>query len=279
MADIKKIKLGDTTYDLRDADAARIADAKISSSSLTTVPVGGIAKGTSLKDKSVAEVIEEIFFPYVAFSFSSISTSASAGTKEYGTTVTVSKVTPSFTAGSKAINSVKIGTTSGGSDLYSGTSATNGSAISLTTNKVFDGTTGGTIYCTLSDGTTTIPKSATVSYAYYTYYAVTDTPDAPTSWLLAKKADEKTVVGTGVGDIAITANAGQYVWIASSNNNYTGICELNELSGKYNSASLIVKTTNQTLVNSNDYTCTNKYTFYRLAAPRTGSGKSTFKLS
>lgn len=278
MADIKKIKLGETTYDIRDADAARVADAKISSSSATTVAVGGIAKGTNLKDKSVAEVIEQIFFPYVAFSFSSISTTASSGTKEYGTSVTISKVKPTFTAGSKAINSVKIGTTSGGSDLYLGTSATSGTNITLTTNKVFNGTNGGTIYCTLSDGTKTLEKTASVSYTYYTYYAVTDTPTAPTSWSLAKNSDGK-AVGSGVEGIVIDANAGQYVWLASGNSNYTGICELNELSGKYNTASSIVKSSNQTLVNSQSYTCTNKYTFYRLEAPRTGSGESTFKLS
>ena len=270
MADIKKIKLDETTYDLRDAGAARIADATITSDSQTTVAVGGIAKGTSLKDKSVAEVIEEIFFPYVAFSFNSISTAAAAGTKEYGTSVTVSKVTPSFTAGSKVISSVKIGTTSGGDDLYSGTSVTNGSAITLTTNKIFDGTTGGTIYCTLSDGTTTTTKNASVSYAYYTYYAVTNTTDVPTAWTA--------VNSTTVTDISIAANAGQYIWIASSGN-YSGICELNELSGKYNAAASTIKNSSQTLVNSKNYTCTNKYNFYRLEAPRAGSGSSKFKLA
>lgn len=61
MADIKKIKLGDVTYNLRDADAARLTDTTITSDVTTTVSVGGISKGTSLKDKSVAEVIESIF--------------------------------------------------------------------------------------------------------------------------------------------------------------------------------------------------------------------------
>lgn len=270
MADIKKIKLGDTTYDIKDAGAARIADANISSSSNTTVAVGGIKKGTSLNGKSVAEVIEEIFFPYVAFSFSSISTSASSGTKEYGTSVAVTKVTPSFTAGSKAISSVKIGTTSGGSDLYSGSSATNGAAITLTSAKTYNGSSGGTIYCTLSDGTTTTEKNTSVSYAYYTYYAVTDTTATPTNW---------TAVGsTSIENISITADKGQYIWIASSQNK-SGICELNELSGKYNTASDTTKMSNQTLTNSKGYTCTNKYYFYRLTAARTGSGTSKFKLS
>ena len=280
MADIKKIKLGDVTYNLRDADAARLADATITSDAATTVSVGGVAKGTSLKDKSVAEVIESIFFPYVAFTFNSISTSNSAGTKEYGTTVTVTTVTPSFTAGSEVISSVKIGTTSGGSNLYSGTSASNGSAITLTTSKSYNGTTGGTIYCTLSDGTTTTTKSTTVRYDYYTYYAVTDTADTPTSW---------TPVGsTSVSGIEITAKKGQYIWIASVENldvtetpdpkNRYGICQLNALSGKYNNAASTIKTASQTLVNSKNYECTNKYNFYRLEAPRADDTKAKFKL-
>jgi hypothetical protein len=269
MANIKKIKLGDVTYNLRDADAARIADAKITSESTTTVAVGGISKGTSLKDKSVAEVIESIFFPYVAFSFNSITTSADAGTKEYGTPVTISKVTPSFTAGSKAINSVKIGTTSGGDDLYSGITASTGAAITLTNSKTYDGTTGGTIYCTLSDGTTTLTKKATVDYVYYTYYAVTDTTEIPTSWTA--------VGGISVSDISITANAGQYIWIASTGT-YTGICQFNELSGKYNTPAATIITSGQTLVNSKNYTCTNIYNFYRLESPRAANTNTKFKL-
>jgi hypothetical protein len=209
MANIKKIKLGDVTYDLRDADAARIADAKITSESTTTVAVGGISKGTSLKDKSVAEVIESIFFPYVAFSFNSITTSAGAGTKEYGTPVTISKVTPSFTAGSKAINSVKIGTTSGGDDLYSGETASTGAAITLTNSKTYDGTTGGTIYCTLSDGTTTTTKTANVSYTYHNYTAVTADTTIPTSG---------TNNGTSV-EATITTADNTYIWFLMPNQN------------------------------------------------------------
>lgn len=248
--------------------AIDIASTKFSGT--LTKDIGDFKKGQQIENLTIDRVIQKLLFPYVAFSFSSISTTTSAGTKEYGTALTISKVTPSFTVGSEKINSVKIGTTSGGSDLYSGSSATNGTAITLTTSKAYDGVTGGTIYCTLSDGTTTVTKSAEVRYAYYTYYAVTDTTTAPTSW---------TAVGSAsVTDISITANAGQYIWIASSGN-YTGICELNELSGKYNSVASTVKTSSQTITNSKGYTCTNKYNFYRLEAARAGSGTSKFKLS
>lgn len=246
-------------------------------SGTVTKAIGGIAKNTVYDKADILDVLEDLLFPYVAFSFTGISTTQGAGTKEYGTTVKVSKVTPTFTAGSKPITSVKI-ETSGGSELYSGTSVTSGTAISLETDKyvTYNGTTGGTIYCTLSDGTTTTTKSATVGYVYYTYYAVTDTTEEPESWLLAKNANGANV-GSGVEGISIYANAGQYIWIASSGN-YSGICERNELSGKYNLAADTVKTTSKTLVNSQQYTCENKYNFYRLVASRAGSGTSVFKL-
>lgn len=239
-------------------------------SGTVTKEIGGISKNKVYTDAKVADVLSDLLFPYVAPTFSSISTTEGAGTLEYGTTRTISKVTPKFTLGSKPITSVKIGTTSGGNDLYTGTTATNNTAITLTNSITFDGTTGGGVYCTLSDGETSLTKSAFVSYAYYTYYAVTDSTDTPTSW---------TPVGsTSVTDVAITANAGQYIWIASSGN-YTGICELNELSGKYNSAAETTKTTGNTIVNSKNYTCENKYNFYRLTSARSGSGSSKFKLA
>lgn len=235
----------------------------------TTKQVGGIPAGTSLDEKPVDELLNDMLFPYVKFTFNGISTTESSTTYELGKTVTISKVKPSYTAGSVAINSIKIGTTSGGEDLYSGTSATSGSDITLTTTKTFNGNTGGTIYCTISDGTTATEKTATVSYAAYTYYAVTDDTNTPATW---------TPVGsTSTSDISITANAGQFIWIASTNN-YSGICELNELSGKYNTAAATTKLVAQSLTNAQGKTI-ETYIFYRLSEARAGSGTSKFKLS
>jgi hypothetical protein len=231
--------------------------------------IGGFKKGQVIENLTMDAIIQDLLFPYVSFTFSSISTQQTSTTYEYGTEITISKVTPNFTAGTKAINSVKVGTTSGGKDLYEGSIATNGTAITLTTPKSYNGATGGTIYCTLSDGSTTTTKSATVNYAYYTYYAVTDTTETPTSW---------TAVGnTSISDISIKANTGQYIWIASTGN-YTGICQLNELSGKYNTPAATIKTSGQTLVNSKNYTCTNIYNFYRLESPRAANTNAKFKL-
>jgi hypothetical protein len=149
-------------------------------SGTVTKEVGGISKGKTYDKATIETILKELLFPHVSPTFSRISLSESSGTYEYGDEVTVSKVTPYFTLGSDQINSIKIGTSAGGSDLYSGNSATNGVTISLTTNKTFDGKTGGTIYCSISDGTDTKSVSASIGYSYYTYYAVTNNTSEPT---------------------------------------------------------------------------------------------------
>jgi hypothetical protein len=153
-------------------------------SGTVTKDIGGILKDTTYENASIKDILTELLFPYVEPSFadySAFTTYANSGTFEYGTTKTVSKVKVKFNLGSKPITSIKIGTTEGGDDLYSGGAVTSDEYITLTTQKEYDGTTGGTIYCTLSDGTTEIKKSVTFSYSYYTYYAVTDNTSEPTS--------------------------------------------------------------------------------------------------
>ena len=183
----------------------------IKSDRTTTVEIGGIPVGASLKDKSVAEIIEDIFFPYVPFSFDSISTNPTSGTREYGDDFEITHVTPKFTAGSEAINSVKIGITEGGNELYEGTSATSETAIPLTTTKVYNGSSGGTIYCTLSDGETTDTKHASVSYTYYDYSKLTDSTTPATSG-----ATKQTTAGA---DKTYSYTAGQYLWLYSRSAN------------------------------------------------------------
>lgn len=164
---IRLLTPGDITFDSNGAG--------------TTIGVGGIKAGTIFENRPITEVLHSLLYPYVAPTFSSIALSEAAGTFEYGTVRTISKVTPNFTKGSKNITSIKIGTTSGGDDLYSDTNATSGTAITLTNSKTFDGKTGGTIYCTISDGTTSKPASASINYAYFNYVIVSSSATAPTS--------------------------------------------------------------------------------------------------
>lgn len=180
---------------------------KFKISGTVTKAIGGITKDTTYTEAELSTVLSDLLFPYVAPTMSSITLSAAAGTFEYGTTKTVSKVTPNFTKGSKNITSVKIGTTSGGADLYSGSSATSGTAITLTTSKTYDGTNGGTIYCTISDGTQSADAEASVRYTYYDYSKLTTSTTPSTSG-----ATKQTNSGA---DNTYTYSNGQYLWLYS----------------------------------------------------------------
>lgn len=190
---------------------AKVAATNLKISGTVTKAIGGIAKDKTYTNAELSDVLSELLFPYVAPTMSSITLSAAAGTFEYGTTKTVSKVTPNFTKGSKNITSIKIGTTSGGADLYSGTSATSGTAITLTTSKTYDGTNGGTIYCTISDGTQSASKSAAISYTYYDYSKLTTSTSPDTSG-----ATKQTSSGA---DNTYSYSAGQYLWLYSRSAN------------------------------------------------------------
>lgn len=207
----------ETEVDTKLANKLNTSEFKISGT--VTKAIGGIAKDKIYTNADLNDVLSDLLFPYVAPTMSSITLSAAAGTFEYGTTKKVSKVTPNFTKGSKNITSVKIGTTSGGADLYSGTSATSGTAITLTTNKTYDGTNGGTIYCTISDGTTPVTKSASISYAYYNYVIVTNSTTKPTS----KGSGKNLAQSYEVSDLVTTDNS--YIWFLMPNQNKKQIQE------------------------------------------------------
>lgn len=199
-------------------EKANIADLKITGT--VTKALGGIAKDKTYTDADIADVLSDLLFPYVAPTMSSITLSEAAGTFEYGTSKTVSKVTPNFTKGSKAITSVKIGTTSGGKDLYEGT-LPEGNTINLTTSKTYDDTTGGgTIYCTISDGTQSVSKSASISFTYYNYVIVTASTDKPTS-----KGSSGSNLGTSAEVNSLTTTDGSYIWFLMPNQNKNQIQE------------------------------------------------------
>lgn len=197
----------------KSADAEAVAaafedfDESLKLSGTITAPIGGFTAGRVITNMSVVDILDTLLFPYVAPKNLSITLASPAGTYEYGTNVTISSVTPTFTAGSQAINSVRIGTSSGGTDLFNGSSATNNVPIGLTTSKTFNGNTGGTIYCRLSDGETTLNASATVTYSYY-YYAKLNTSTTPNTTGLSKK-------NATDGDDTYSYSSGQYLWLYS----------------------------------------------------------------
>lgn len=178
-----------------------------SNSTPTVSALGGVDVGTTFDNMPITDVLTKILYPYIAPTLNSITLAEAAGTFEYGTKRTISKVTPNFSKGSKAITSITIGTTSGGSDLYSSSTVTSGTAITLANPKIYDGTTGGTIYCTISDGQQSSSKSAAINYAYYDYSKLTTSTSPDTSG-----ATKQT---SGGADNTYSYTAGQYLWLYS----------------------------------------------------------------
>lgn len=79
MADIKKIKLGDTTYNLRDADAARSTDVVYSNSTPIVEGIGSIKPGTTFENISIKTMLDKILYPYIDIEVSFNSMSSPAG--------------------------------------------------------------------------------------------------------------------------------------------------------------------------------------------------------
>lgn len=223
-------------------------------SGTVTKAIGGIAKDKTYTNAPLETVLSELLFPYVELSFSSISLKDSnkstiSSTLEYGEKVTVEYVMPSFTKGSKDITSIKIGTTSDGDDLYSGTTATSGTNIDLTTSKTFDGETGGTIYCTIGDGEKTWTKSSSINYKYYNYYTVTNSTTKPTT-------------GTNNGEFVqadITTTDNSYIWFLMPDTSKTQIQQF--AMNQWNNVNTTYEGTVATFKTSTDQTVT--YHAYR----------------
>ena len=106
----------------------------------------------------------------------------------------------------------------------------------------------------------------------YIYYAVTDSTTAPTSW------NRYGTGQTGVNDLQISANAGQYVWVASTTS-YTYLQLFNDASGKYNLENALTSKTPSTnsLTNSQNVSADGYY-FYS-TGPRKVTGTAKLKLS
>lgn len=256
----------------------------------TTVEVGGLPAGTNLQGKSTTEVLESILYPFAVTDLSLLDGSGNSISLplEYGHDITVAKVIPTFTVGPTPINSINIGTTSGGAELYSNTTAGTGTTITLTTSKTYNDAATGTLYCTLSAGNNSSSKEVQVTRSYYTYYAVTSNTSVPGDYDSSKTFEENRVNGkwipvgsSSLTDIAISAEAGKYVWIATTTSIDVaddGICEYNELGKAYNNPATTVKHNAKSITNQHGYSCRSNYYFYRLYAPRKKSGIAKFKL-
>ena len=176
--------LGSTKVDL--SDYVRKDEIIITNENGTTKAVGGISAGTILTGKNVLQVLEDILYPYVAFSISVDSISPSTSVYEKGTTATITGVKVKITNGSRSITNLKLYDSSSKTNLLgektSGISTSNTFTISRAV------TSSTSFYAEATDGVKTIGDSTSfLSFYYPTFYGVLDTGYSLTSSLITSK--------------------------------------------------------------------------------------------
>lgn len=77
MADIKKIKIGDTTYDIVDANAARKT---YSNDTPIVTPVGSIKEGATFNNVSLQDMLTMILYPYIEIEVGTATATPTVGT-------------------------------------------------------------------------------------------------------------------------------------------------------------------------------------------------------
>lgn len=232
--------------------------------------------------------------PYIS------SVSIGSSSYEYGTKVNSVSVTASPVAGSYKYGPAETGSSWTGNYTFSGTgfntknnsssntqtvglSATftvgESSALTLTASRAYTAATttakskmGRTTNQKIDAGTASKTGTFNPTAVKYVYYAVTSTTDKPSSWTLYDGGQ------TSVENLSITADAGKYVWIASTGN-YSSIYAFNEVSGKYNTdATPTTKSTSQTITNSQGASASG-YNLYRTTNAKALSGPVKYKLA
>ena len=132
----------------------------------TVVTVGGLNAGSSVKDKTTKEVLEEILFPYQK---PTVSFTISPSTTTYAVGDTISSITFTINAGkkSKDIQSIKI---YDGSTLL--TTITSGVANggTFTYNYACNITANTTLKVEVADDTSAVSATKNITFTYKSYY-------------------------------------------------------------------------------------------------------------
>ena len=198
----------------------------ITNTSKTTVTVGGITKGSTLNGLDVKTVIENIFFPYVAFSMGNMSTSPSAGgVYEKGKSVTLNSVTVPITMGSKSLTNITLYDSDGTTVLAEKTSGITTSNTFSSLGKAISSKV--TFKATATDGTTSLSKTISV-YTFvdpYYYGAMDQGYEVNTTTVTS---GTKQVVSKGNKTYSFTTNAQHpYIAFPSSYGNLKSILDGN----------------------------------------------------
>ena len=133
---------------------------------LTVVTVGGLNAGSSVKDKTTKEVLEEILFPYQK---PTVSFTISPSTTTYAVGDTISSIKFTINAGkkSKDIQSIKI---YDGSTLLTTITDSVANGGTFTYNYACNITASTTLKVEVADDTSTVSANKSITFAYKSYY-------------------------------------------------------------------------------------------------------------
>ena len=210
----------------------------------------------------------------------SVTVSKSAGSYKYGPAVEGAGWTGNYTFSGTGF---KAQTTSSSNDtqtleLTSTFTVGTSSALTLSVSRGYTAATntadskmGADTTQTISAGTADGSGTFNPISKKSVYYAVTSDTNTPTSWV--------STGSTSITDIAISADAGKYVWIAATDNK-ASIYAFNEVSGKYNTdkTPTTKSSTTTTITNSQGASPTGYY-LYMTTNPKAKSGTVKYQLA
>lgn len=200
----KQDVIPENTYDAYGSAAQALTDAKayvdeedkFVTDILTVDKFGGIAAGSDLNGMTTHEILNQLLYPYIAFTINSSSRSAAAATLENGASQTLNSATINITKKSKPITSIKLlnGSTvleekTGDAVAAGGTITFSNLGITVTKDN------NPNLKFTVTDGTTSTDKNVGASTFVYPYYmgecAANATIDETLIEGLTKKVESK----------------------------------------------------------------------------------------
>lgn len=175
----KQDVIPENTYDAYGSAAQALTDAKayvdeedkFVTDILTVDKFGGIAAGSDLNGMTTHEILNQLLYPYIAFTINSSSRNAAVATLENGASQTLNSATISVTKKSKPITSIKLlnGSTvleekTGDAVAAGGTITFSNLGITVTKDN------NPNLKFTVTDGTTSTDKNVGASTFVYPYY-------------------------------------------------------------------------------------------------------------
>lgn len=236
----------------------------------TTVAVGGISKGTTFNNKPLKDLLDELFYPYVPFEFTTFSIGNATANKwngdyEYGTSLTIDtlKYSSGLTVGSKTTTTVaKLSKTVGGTttDIMNITNAFTDKSNRTVPSFTWDGKSALDCVVTFSDGTTSKSVTKTFNPIYSIYHTVTSSnTTVPTT-------------GTKGNDSTISYGDNQYIWFFSK----TAKSTIQQFTmGEWKPVASTTPKGTVTFTLSTGETAT----YYAYVGPETMSGSGRFRLN